>query len=127
MGGDASCQNFVPPTVHGDAVEDVTVTIKVVSWNIAKREQPWHELVQMAREGHADVALLQEAGGPPGELVDTVAYPEGASEVGERFGCAATDSVHQQLVRGGGMRRSPANSTNRSLAAFGKLQHIPAK
>ena len=27
-------------------------------------------------------------------------------------------------VRGGGMRRSPADSTNRSLAAFGKLQHI---
>ena len=51
--------------------------------------------------------------------------PEGASEVGERFGWSATDSVHQQLVRGGGMRRSPANSTNRSLAAFGKLQHIP--
>ena len=23
------------------------------------------------------------------------------------------------------MRRSPANSTHRSLAAFGKLQHIP--
>ena len=23
------------------------------------------------------------------------------------------------------MRRSPADSTNRSLAAFGKLQHIP--
>ena len=23
------------------------------------------------------------------------------------------------------MRRSPANSTNRSFAAFGKLQHIP--
>ena len=50
-----------------------------------------------------------------------------ASEVGERFGCAATDSVHQQLVRGGGMRRSPADSTNRSLAAFGKLQHIRQK
>ena len=50
--------------------------------------------------------------------------PEGASEVGERCGCAATDSVHQQLVRGGGMRRSQADSTNRSLAAFGKLQHI---
>ena len=76
MGGDASCQNFVLPTVHGDEVEDVTVTIKVVSWNIAKREQPWHELVQMAREGDADVALLQEAGGPPGELVDTVAYSD---------------------------------------------------
>ena len=25
------------------------------------------------------------------------------------------------------MRRSPADSTNRSLAAFGKLQHIPGK
>ena len=37
---------------------------------------------------------------------------------------AATDSVHQQRVRGGGMRRSQADSTNRSLAAFGKLQHI---
>ena len=43
---------------------------------------------------------------------------------GERCGCAATDSVHQQRVRGGGMRRSPADSTNRSLATFGKLQHI---
>ena len=51
--------------------------------------------------------------------------PVGASEVGERFGCSATDSVHQQLVRGGGMRRSPADSTDYSLAAFGKLQHIP--
>ena len=50
--------------------------------------------------------------------------PEGASEVGERCGCAATDSVHQQLVRGGGMRRSLADSTNRALAVFGKLQHI---
>ena len=53
--------------------------------------------------------------------------PEGASEVGERCGCAATDSVHQQLVRGGGMRRSPADSTNRALAAFGKLQHIRSR
>ena len=25
------------------------------------------------------------------------------------------------------MRRSPANSTNRSLAAFGKLQHIQTR
>ena len=50
--------------------------------------------------------------------------PVGASEVGERFGCSATDSVHQQLVRGGGMRRIPADSTDYSLAALGKLQHI---
>ena len=31
---------------------------KVVCWNIAKRQAPWHELVAM----DADVALLQEAG-----------------------------------------------------------------
>ena len=30
----------------------------VVSWKIAKREQPWNELLKM----DADVALLQEAG-----------------------------------------------------------------
>ena len=29
---------------------------------------------------------------------------EGAGEVGERLGCVAPDSVHQQAVRGGGMR-----------------------
>ena len=43
---------------------------------------------------------------------------------GERFGRSATDSVPPQAVRGGGMRRNPADSTNRSLAAFEKLQHI---
>ena len=52
------------------------MTIKVVSWNIAKHQRPWHELVQMAREGDADVALLQEAGGPPGELVDMITYDD---------------------------------------------------
>ena len=44
--------------------------------------------------------------------------PEGAGEVGDRSGCSATDSVHQQAVRGGCMRRSPVDSTKRSLAAF---------
>ena len=44
--------------------------VKVVSWNIGKREKPWRELVQMASEGAADVALLQEAGSPPGDVVD---------------------------------------------------------
>ena len=48
--------------------------IKVVSWNIGKRTQPWRELVQMACEGNADLALLQEAGSPPGGLVDKVEY-----------------------------------------------------
>lgn len=43
--------------------------IRVVSWNIGKRMEPWRELAEMARRGDADVALLQEAGSPPGELV----------------------------------------------------------
>ena len=51
--------------------------IKVVSWNIGKREKPWRELVQMAREGDADLALLQEAGRPPGDLVDRIEYVDG--------------------------------------------------
>lgn len=43
--------------------------IRVVSWNIAKRRKPWRELAQMAERGEADVAILQEAGSPPGDLV----------------------------------------------------------
>ena len=39
--------------------------VTVVSWNIAKRQEPWHELVRM----DADVTLLQEAF-PPEEGVD---------------------------------------------------------
>ena len=35
--------------------------IKVVSWNVAKRQEPWLWLDQMGREGKADVALVQEA------------------------------------------------------------------
>ena len=35
-----------------------------------------------------------------------------------RFGCSATDSVHQHAVRSGGMRRSPADLTSRALVAF---------
>ena len=50
--------------------------IKVVSWNISKRAQPWRELVQMADDGDADLALLQEAGSPPGDLVHLVEYED---------------------------------------------------
>ena len=49
---------------------------------------------------------------------------EGAGEVGERLGCVAPDSVHQQAVRGGGMRpryrngfRHHFQSCNTSLKA----------
>ena len=32
--------------------------IRVVSWNIFKKWPPWHVLVEIARRGDADVALL---------------------------------------------------------------------
>ena len=51
--------------------------VKVVSWNIGKREKPWRKLVQMASEGAADLALLQEAGSPPGDVVDRIEYVDG--------------------------------------------------
>ena len=50
--------------------------IRLVSWNIFKRWQPWRQLAEMARQGEVDVALLQEAGSPPGDLVDTVQYED---------------------------------------------------
>ena len=48
--------------------------IRVVSWNIAKRTEPWRELAEMARRGEADVALLQETGDPPGDLAHLFRY-----------------------------------------------------
>ena len=50
--------------------------IRLVSWNIFKRWQPWRQLAEMARQGEVDVALLQEAGSPSGDLVDTVQYED---------------------------------------------------
>ena len=41
------------------------MSVTVVSWNIAKRHEPWRQLLQM----DADVALLQEALPPPDDLV----------------------------------------------------------
>lgn len=48
--------------------------IRVVSWNIFKLHEPWHVLVDMARQGEADIALLQEAGNPPPDLAHPVHY-----------------------------------------------------
>ena len=39
---------------------------KVVSWNVAKRQEPWRQLLMM----DADVALLQEASEPPTDVAD---------------------------------------------------------
>ena len=41
------------------------MAVTVVSWNTAKRHEPWRQLLQM----DADVALLQEALPPPDDLV----------------------------------------------------------
>ena len=38
--------------------------LTIVSWNIARRRQPWRDLLEM----QADVALLQEAGEPPSDI-----------------------------------------------------------
>ena len=39
--------------------------LKIISWNIARMHEPWRRLVEM----DADVALLQEAGSPPDDVV----------------------------------------------------------
>lgn len=54
---------------------DVTIPmIRVVSWNIAKRTEPWHELAEMAHQGEADLALLQETGSPPNDLAHRFSF-----------------------------------------------------
>ena len=44
------------------------MAVTVVSWNIAKRHEPWRQLTAM----DADVAVLQEAGSPPPDVADSV-------------------------------------------------------
>lgn len=44
------------------------MTTTVVCWNIAKRRKPWRQLLEMG----ADVALLQESGAPPADLIARV-------------------------------------------------------
>ena len=44
------------------------MTTTVVCWNIAKRWEPWRQLVEM----DADVALLQEAAMPPADVAERV-------------------------------------------------------
>ncbi len=48
--------------------------IQLVSWNINRQTAPWHCLVKMAEQGDADVALLQETGSPPDDLVEPLRY-----------------------------------------------------
>ncbi|MDE2772165.1 MAG: endonuclease/exonuclease/phosphatase family protein [Gemmatimonadota bacterium] len=50
--------------------------IRVVSWNVDKCQEPWRELAEMARREEVDVALLQEAGSPPGDLVNSIQFED---------------------------------------------------
>ena len=42
--------------------------MKIISWNLAGRQEPWHTLMGMG----ADIALLQEAGEPPMEVTKQI-------------------------------------------------------
>ena len=44
------------------------MAVVAVSWNIAKRHEPWCQLLEM----DADVALLQEAGQPPPDVAERI-------------------------------------------------------
>ena len=63
-----------------------------MSWNIAKKHEPWRQLQQM----DADVALLQEASPPPDDVVQlrdaTLPPAEGASPPGHRSARSVGDS-----------------------------------
>lgn len=50
--------------------------VRIVCWNIDRRYEPWRDLAEMARQGEADVALIQEAGSPPGDLANLVPYED---------------------------------------------------
>jgi hypothetical protein len=42
--------------------------LKIISWNIAHRKEPWFHLL----DSYADVALLQEASKPPNEILEKI-------------------------------------------------------
>ena len=48
----------------------------VLGHDLAKRTEPWRELAGMARRGEVDVALLQEAGIPPGDVGHVFRYED---------------------------------------------------
>ncbi len=49
------------------------LTLRIVSWNIAHRIEPWNRLVELG----ADVALLQEAAKPPPNVEDRISVNPG--------------------------------------------------
>ena len=75
---------------------------------------PWESACGPAAKAPDEPPTPLPATRLPSTLHQSGRYPE----VGEQFGCSATDSVHQQAVRGGCMRRSLVDSTSRPLAVF---------
>ena len=73
---------------------------------------------QTTRDGEAGPSCIPRGAANEPRLRGHAHDPEGAGEVGERFGWSATDSVHQQAVRGGCMRRRRLDPTHRSPASF---------
>ena len=51
--------------------------MKIVSWNIARRSEPWHWLINI----DADLALLQEAAPPPPEVAGRLEVNPGPFEI----------------------------------------------
>lgn len=52
--------------MHG--YREVRITMKVISWNIGRRPQPWRRLLDM----DIDLALLQEASEPPADVAERI-------------------------------------------------------
>ena len=96
--------------------------INVVSWNIGKHKEPWRELVRMAGDGDADVALVQEAGSPPGDVVDLVDYDDEVfwnRHVYDRWPLIVhlSDSNHGQVVPARPADQRPHGGHHRIAAA----------
>ncbi len=72
----------------------------------------------MTRDSEAGLSCIPRDAANDPRIGGHAHDPEGAGEVGERFGWSATDSVHQQAVRGGCMRRRLLDPTHRSPASF---------
>ena len=53
---------------HSGRPFGVHIMTKVISWNIARRDEPWRALV----ESDADIALLSEAAAPPPDVAERV-------------------------------------------------------
>ena len=70
---------------------------------------------QTTRESQAGVSRVSGGAANHPSLRGYAHDLEGTGEVGERVECSATDSVHPQAVRSGGVRRSRGDSTSRAL------------